>query len=217
MPCRGGPSRAVPAFRRGPKGQRGRGPELRCEGAGVVPPGGGSHRGVWVPLARLPCPPSLSPFGPEGGEGGEGGEGRGGGGQRLRPCLVPPSCLPPRRVPMAIRTKDVFSRLSAAEEASPVWMALTRVYGVGKVKARKVCVIAGVRPETLVNVIPGRALAKLEQQLSAVMHSEALLRRVAHSHGTLMAQNIHRSRVIARRHVTHRLGKVRANALFLTV
>jgi len=107
--------------------------------------------------------------------------------------------------------------LSAAEEASPVWMALTRVYGVGKVKARKVCVIAGVRPETLVNVIPGRALAKLEQQLSAVMHSEALLRRVAHSHGTLMAQNIHRSRVIARRHVTHRLGKVRANALFLTV
>jgi len=118
---------------------------------------------------------------------------------------------------MAIRSKDVFSHLSVREEASPVWMALTRVYGVGKRKARKVCVMAGVPPEAIVSTVPGPKLAALEQRLASVKHSEPLLRRVAKSHGVIMRQTIHRSRVIARRHVTHRLGNVRANAIFLTV
>ena len=117
---------------------------------------------------------------------------------------------------MAIRSKDVFSHVSLRAESSAVWRALTRVYGVGKRKARKVCLLAGVCPNTQVSALPGPKLAALEQRLAAVKHSENLLRRVAKSHGVIMRQNIHRSRVIARRHVTHRLGKVEATAIFLT-
>lgn len=117
---------------------------------------------------------------------------------------------------MAIRSKDVFSHLSLREEGSTVWRALTRVYGVGKRKARKVCLLAGVCPNAVVTSLPGPKLAALEQRLALVKHSEHLLRRVAKSHGVIMRQTIHRSRTIARRHVTHRLGKVNATAIFLT-